>query len=105
MLSTMVRSQTYRVGMDVIVSVKELYESQINTRQVRVNVETDDSGEIVYYDLYNNKDGLVCMDGERCTVVAVDLYTVTLQNNNDERPAVFTLTYEEADISCFKSCI
>lgn len=42
------------------------------------------------------------MDGESCTVVYVDLYSVMLQNNNDERPAIFTLTFEEVDIACFK---
>lgn len=62
-LSTMVRKHTYKVGMDVTVSVKELYESQTDLRYVKVRTEADDSGRIVYWDLYNDRYGIACMDG------------------------------------------
>lgn len=96
------RRDTYRTGMKVTVSVKELYESNIVTEEVYIDTENNDNGEIGYWDLYNDKYGLVCMDGETCEIISIDENSITLKNEDGENATKFVLTFEEADICCIK---
>lgn len=93
----------YTQGEKVTVSVKMLYESNIITENVYIDTESDETGHLGYFDLYTDKDGLVCMDGETCEVVSVHEDCITLKNEDGERVTEFVLTFEEAVLSCFKT--
>lgn len=93
----------YKTGMKVTVSVKELYESNIVTENVYIDTENNDNGEIGYWDLYNNKYGLVCMDGETCEIISVNEDSIILKNEDGENDTEFVLTFKEADICCFSN--
>ena len=91
----------YIKGMSVTVSVKELYESNVITENVYIDTKNDENGNIGYWDLYTDKDGLVCMDGETCEIISVNEDSITLKNEDGEKDMEFVLTFTEADICCF----
>lgn len=91
----------YLVGTKVTVDIKSLYDHDIVPDCGWINTENNDNGEIGYYDLWTN-DGLVCMDGETCEIVDIKSDGIVLKNTDGEEEREFSLTFEEAEICCFK---
>ena len=61
----------------------------------RIEKKTYDEG--IYYDLYNKKGELVCMDGEICNIKGGMIFSngYVLENLNGENDALFMLTFKE----------
>lgn len=91
----------FTVGAAVTVSVKTLYESVNNPKYVEIIPDFDEKGNMAYFDLYNDKGELACMDGEVCRVAKAGRNRVVLSNAQGDNPVDFKLTAEEAGICCF----
>lgn len=63
-------------------------------------IEKEVDGDTEYFDLYEN--GLVCMDGETCSVGFRNDDKVTLINSDGEVDKYFSLSTEEFEYGCFK---
>lgn len=84
---------------NVMVSLETLYNKFgkdlcYNEIEKEVDVGTE------YFDLYEN--GLVCMDGETCSVDFKDDDKVVLINSDGEVDRHFSLSVEEFEYGCFK---
>lgn len=88
-------------GSVVTVSVKALYDEVCHPRYVHIVPDFDAAGNMAYFDLYNKKDELACLDGERCRVTGRSDRKITLVNASGDKPVEFSLTAGEADICCF----
>ena len=78
----------------VCISVKNLYETLGDTIGINKITVTDN-----YYDMSTIEQGIVCMDGEVCSVVQETDFDVTLQNDNGEVTTLFVLTKDQLAIS------
>lgn len=54
-----------------------------------------------YYDLYNSKGEIMCMDGETCQVISELENEVMFLNQDGENDVEFTLTKEEFEYATF----
>lgn len=84
---------------NVTVSLKTLYNKfGENLRYNKIEKEVDGGTE--YFDLYEN--GLVCMDGETCSVDYKNDDKVILINSDGEVDRYFSLSVEEFEYGCFQ---
>ena len=97
----------------VIISVKSLYE-KYGTNLTFGKIERipfgQDSDICEYYDLYDNNGNIVCIDGEKCSVVTMEnniMLTNEDEGNRDPEAefieSTFMLTREEYEIATFHS--
>lgn len=94
----------FKAGQEVTVCVQTLYEAGNPLQYGRIEVESDDRGEILNYaDLYNEHGELACMDGETCRVAEVKDGSITLTNDYGDSTVSFILTEEEAEVALIKS--
>lgn len=93
----------YKKGMSVYVSIKALYDAVIEPTCGMIATETDDSGRVAYFDLYNRRGVLACMDGEECTIKEVRGDRIMLVNSCGDSEVSFTLSRDEAAVALFSS--
>lgn len=83
----------------VTVSLETLY-NKFGEDLCYNEIEKEVDGDIEYFDLYEN--GLVCMDGETCSVDFKDENKISLINHDGEVDRHFSLSIEEFEYGCFK---
>lgn len=93
-----------RIRKEYSLSVKNLAQAYPDGKLFTGQIETTHSGGKTYYDLYNHKNELACMDGE--TVELVELKSpmpmvLVLENKNGEEPVRFMLTPNEFSLATY----
>ena len=81
------------MNKEITVCLNGLYD-KFNGNLFEGTIEKTVAGENEYFDLYTNK-GLVCMDGETCTIIEEKDDMFILKNENGEYDMTFILTKEE----------
>jgi len=85
------------MGRNICISVKTLYDLY-GTNLKYCTISTKEKG---YYDLKTEEAGIVCMDGETCTILSEINNEIILVNENGETPTTFRLTREELEVASF----
>lgn len=87
-------------GEKVCISVKALFD-EYGENLERTEIRHTSDGENEYYDLYDPFFGLLCADGEECTICAIDGENVMLENQNGTISSYFWLTTQELQTAVF----
>lgn len=89
------------VGKEVGLNLKLLYDSVETLQYAEIVADFDSDNRMSYFDLYNKKGELACLDGERVRIIAVNDDYVTFCNAK-ESMVEFLLSGMEASIAVFQ---
>lgn len=83
-------------GMEVCISVKELYGKFKN--QLKFATIVADDG---YYDIVDSSGTVLCMDGEQCYIRNIHDGKVEFENHSESIKKSFFLSDEETNVALF----
>lgn len=93
-------SETTSICLKALFESKGTYEDTVYLRYGEILKSVDDEDE--WFDLYNEKGGLSCMDGETISYAVNEYGDYVCTNEEGEIAQTFKLTAEEFGIAVFK---